>query len=209
MFARDRDLLVLEPALLRDVSWNGQRLVSTTGVLNGTTLALSGGSWIDAGVGEGFVVLIGGVAHEIVGVEDDLLATVSLIRADEASEPVVEGVGGSPVVEVYTFGPQIALVHRQVLAMIGIDPDDPDGLGEDAVVNPGSLRRLEALGALHLIYASASAPGRAGEGFAARASSYKERFAGERARVSVLIDLDGDGVAETRRHPNAFVLTRG
>jgi len=40
MFASDRDLLVLEPALLRDVSWNGQRVLSTTGVLNGTTLAI-------------------------------------------------------------------------------------------------------------------------------------------------------------------------
>jgi len=154
-------------------------------------------------------VLIGGVAHEVIEVQDDLLATVSLIRADEGADPVVEGVTGSPGVEVCTFGPQIALVHRQVLAMIGIDPDDPEGLGESAVVNPRALVRLEALGALHLIYASASAPGRAGEGFASRAADYKARFAGERQRASALIDLDGDGVAETRRHPNAFVLTRG
>ena len=209
MFARDRDLLVLEPGLMRDVAWNGQRVLNTTGVLNGDSLALTSGSWIDAGVGPGFVVAIDGVAHEIVSVQDATFATVSLIRASGESDPVVASIAGTPSVVVHTFSPQIGLVHRQVLAMLGIDPDDPEGPGAGAVLNPGSLVRVEALGALHLIYASAAAPGRGGEAYAERAERYKRRFGAERGRVSALIDLDGDGVAETRRHPNAFVLTRG
>jgi hypothetical protein len=68
---------------------------------------------------------------------------------------------------------------------------------------------LEALGALHLIYASAGAPGRGGEGYLDRSRIYQQRFSMERGSVVALIDLDGDGIAETRRHPNSFVLTRG
>ena len=95
------------------------------------------------------------------------------------------------------------------MSMVGIDVDDPDGLGDASVTNPGALVVLESLGALHLIYASAGAPGRGGEAFLDRAKSYQQRFSVQRGQVVALIDLDGDGIAETRRHPNSFVLTRG
>jgi hypothetical protein len=37
---------------------------------------------------------------------------------------------------------------------------------------------------------------------------YRERFASERERVIAMIDLNGDGIAESTRRPNAFVLDR-
>lgn len=209
MFAKDRDLVLIEPGLFRDVAWNGQRLLSGTGDLNAASLTLTSGSFLDGGIGAGHIVLIDSVPMEIVSIDSPLVATVSIIRNDENSNIVPGKSVSGAVVEVFTFGPQIEIVHRQILSMVGIDVDDPDGLGEAAVTNPGALVLLESLGALHLIYASAGAPGRGGEAFLDRAKVYQQRFSTQRGQVVALIDLDGDGIAETRRHPNSFVLTRG
>ena len=209
MFAKDRDLLIIEPGLFREVVWNGQRLLSGVGGLSGTTLTLLTGSFVDSGITAGHVVLIDSVPMEVVSVQSATVAIVSIMRSDPESNVVPGKDVVSGVVEVFTFEPQVGIVHRQILSMIGIDADDPDGLGEAAVTNPGAMVVLEALGALHLIYASAGAPGRGGEAFLDRAKLYQQRFSMQRGAVVAFIDLDGDGVAETRRHPNSFVLTRG
>jgi hypothetical protein len=61
-FAVDRDLLVLEPGLFREVSWVGQRLVSGTGDASGTALTMTSQDVLfdAASVGDGHVVLVGG-----------------------------------------------------------------------------------------------------------------------------------------------------
>ncbi|MFG0260543.1 MAG: hypothetical protein ACF8LK_09355 [Phycisphaerales bacterium JB041] len=41
MFATDRDLLVLEPSLVRDIGWVGQRLARGSGDIAGTTLTMT------------------------------------------------------------------------------------------------------------------------------------------------------------------------
>lgn len=209
MFAKDRDLLVIEPGLFREVKWNGQRLLSGTGDLSGSLLTLTSGSFIEGGITQGHVVLIDSIPMEVVSVQSATTATVSIMRGDPDSTFIPgKWVTGADV-EIFTFEPQIRIVHRQILAMIGIDADDESGLGSDAVTNPAAMVVLEALGALHLIYASAGAPGRGGEGYLDRSRIYQQRFSMERGSVVALIDLDGDGIAETRRHPNSFVLTRG
>jgi len=208
MFAKDRDLYVLEPGLDRDVAWVGQRRLSAVGSVVGTTLTINAGSFIDAGVVAGHVVIFDGAALEVVGVVSATQATVSLIRGDVSGSAVRPGDASNRTVVVYDYSPQLAMVHRQVMTMLGFDVDE-DGFDDSVVTNPGALVRLEALGALHLMYAGAGAPGRGGAKFDQRAQMYKGRFAAERERVVAMVDLDGDGIAETKRRPNAFVLTRG
>lgn len=210
MFALDRDLLVIEPGLLRDAGWAGQRTLDVIGTVSGTTLTIASGSLVSAGVGAGSVLLFDGLALEVVEPLSATQATVSLVRASRDGAAVAPPAGTNRSTRVYSFGPQVAMVHRQVLAMIGIDPDGADGsLDESAVTNPGALVRLEALGALHLIYAGAGAPGRGGEAMTQRGEMYRERFAQERERVVAMIDTDGDGIAEASRRPSVFALVRG
>lgn len=209
MFASDRDLLVIEPGVLRDAAWAGQRVLDTTGSVSGTALTIASGSLIDAGIDAGSVILIDSLPVEVVTRDSATACTVSLLRGDTASPALGPGTASGRPVRAYTFAPQLAMVHRQVLAMIGIDPDAQGGLDASAVTNPGALVRLEALGALHLLYASAAAPGRGGEAMSARAEAYRDRFARERERVVALIDTDGDGIAEAARRPSVFAMTRG
>lgn len=206
-FAQDRDLLVLEPALLRDAGWAGQRVLNTTGSFAASTLTLASGSFADAGIAAGSVLLIDALAIEVVTVQSPTTATVSLLRARRDGPPVPPPPATNRPVRAYSFAPQLELVHRQVLAMAGIDPDGLGPLGQPAITNPSALVRLEALGALHLIYAGASAPG-SGAALADRAAMYRERFAAERGRVAVLVDLDADGIAEARRSLSVIQLTR-
>ena len=214
MFARDRDLLVIEPGLLGSVAWVGQRLVLGVGSVTGTTLAMGSqdNGFVSQGVGAGSVVSIGGAGFEVVSVSSETEATVSRLR-DSADGPAVAlaDVTGAEV-SVFTFAPQIADTHRRVVRMLGLEVAGEaldDELDESAVVNPASLVRLEALGALHLIYAGASAGQGADSPAAARAALYRERFAAERGAVVVKIDADGDGVADAARRPGLTRLVRG
>ncbi|MDQ7014743.1 MAG: hypothetical protein Q9O74_12760 [Planctomycetota bacterium] len=213
MFARDRDLLVLEPSLVRDIGWVGQRLVQGTGSIAGTTLTMTSQDvgFDDAGVDSGGVVVVGGVVYEVVAQLSASTLTISRMRgADDGAvltPSPVTGVG----VEVPTFLPQLAMVHGQVLRMLGIDPDEAAGVGvvsESSIVNPGSFVLLEALGTLHLVFAAASALASEGSPAAFKMGMYRERFAAERGRVSARIDTDGDGVADATRRPSVVQLVR-
>lgn len=153
MFSRDRDLVVYEPGLFRDVGWAGQRRLSATGSVSGTTLTLASGSLMAAGVEAGQVVLFDGVTLEIVSVEGASTATVSLVRGDIGGSAVPPVAASDKPMEIYDFSPQRAIVHRQILTMLGIDSPGETGGGvdESMVTNPGALTRLECLGSLHLI----------------------------------------------------------
>ena len=213
MFATDRDLLVLEPGLVGQVGWVGQRLVSGVGSVGGTALEMSSqdNGFIEQGVGAGHVIAIGGNGYEIVSVGDEDECVVSRVRGSVDDDLIALASMVDVEISVPTFGPQIADVHRRVLRMIGLEPAGEAGEGEldeTALVNAGDFIRLEALGALHLVWAGASA-GLGGDSPAAlRAEAYRARFAAERGRVVARIDTDGDGVADAARRPGLTRLVR-
>lgn len=208
MFALDRDLLVLEPALLRDAAWASQRTLDTTGTVAGGVLTIASGSFAQSGVGPGSVALVDGLSVEVVSVESDTQAAVSLLRARRDSAALPPPPVSARPVRVYSFAPQRELVHRAVLVMLGVDPEGQGPITEAQITNPGDLVRVEALGTLELVYAGADPAGGVGVAHGARAAMYRQRFHEERARVSAFIDLDGDGVADCRRRIAMVQLTR-
>ncbi|USN99750.1 MAG: hypothetical protein H6810_03565 [Phycisphaeraceae bacterium] len=214
MFATDRDLLVLEPGLLGEVAWVGQRLVSGTGDVSGTSLTFDSqdNGLATQGVGAGSIVLISGNGYEITAVSAEDAATVSRLRASAEDGAIGVTTMSNVSIEVYTFAPQIADVHRRVLRMLGLEPAGEaaeDELDESAVVNVADLVRLEALGALHLIYAGASAGQGSDAPASLRAELYRTRFSAERGAVIAKLDTDGDGVADVARRPGLGRLVRG
>lgn len=212
MFATDRDLLALEPNLFRDVGWVGQRLVKATGAISGATLTISGQDvGLDAaGVTAGNVVQVNGVGYEVLARLSATQATISRLRpsVSDAVLPPTPVTGAE--VQVPTFGPQLEIVHNQLLRMIGIEPEDlTESIGESAIVNAAALIRVEALGALFLIYAAASGPSGPESPAGQRAEFYRRRFASEREVAAVRLDLDGDGIADATRRFNVVQFVRG
>lgn len=218
MFATDTDLLTVEPNLFADVGWSGQRLVSASGTLSGTTLTIATADLAASSVDAGCVVLMSGVPLEVMERLSATTLKVSLVRWGRTG-PAIPPVGlTSGVCEVWTFRPQVALAHRQVLRLIGVSEGTPlaqtqgsDGapLGESAVFNGGAFAMLEALLALHIVYAAASTGAPGGSVLAPKADQYRRRSADERTRLAALIDTNGDGIADATRRTGVIPLIRG
>lgn len=211
MFTADRDLLVLEPNVFRDAGWVGQRLLATTGSVSGTTLTIASGSFTAAGIAPGHVLVYDAIALEVLAVGSATAATVSILRARTSDPAIPPPALGTKGVACWTFRPQIALVHSQVLRMLGIEPDAPPEamVSEASIVNPATLALAESLGALHLVYSAAAALSQADSALAARAQMYRQRFGEERGRAVARIDLDGDGEADATRRLNVVQFLRG
>lgn len=213
MLATDTDLVIVEPALFTDVAWVAQRLVSTIGVVADSVVTLTAPD-VDferARVRPGHVVLIDGVACAVAERLAPLQARLTRPRAEPADPEIPVGDDPSARVEVFTFTPQIASVHRRLLRMLGIEPDAGGsgvGPGEADITNPRDLRRLTVLGALADIYAAASAPGSRRDALADKADAYRRAFARERETSCARIDLDGDGRPDALRRFNAVQFTR-
>ena len=206
----DRDLLMLEPNLFRDLGWLGQRRFGGTGSIAGTTLTVSGDVALDdAGVSAGHVALVDETAYEVLERLSATELTVSRLRAEATGATIPPTpVSGKPVA-VYTFEPQVALARAQVLRSVGIDPEGESAGAptEGDILNPGALRSAIALGALHLVFTAAADFGDP-EALAGKATMYGDRFAAELRRVTVEIDTDGDGQPNALRRAAAAFLHR-
>ncbi len=210
-FASDRDLPAIEPNVFRDLAWLGQRLVNGEGDVVGTTLTLTSfdHDFVSVGVDVGSVVLIADVAHEVLSRTDATHVEVSKIRASESDPPIPPDAGVGLEVLVFTFAPQLEMVHREVLRLVGIEPSDAQASpGEADIVNPDALVALEAFGALHLAYSAAGALSGRDSHLAARGAMYALLVGRERARAKVELDLDGDGKADATRRLNVLQLLR-
>lgn len=202
LFACDRDLVALEPGLPRRAVWLGQRLASGTcsvaprdgveaAVLEASSATLGFG---EAGVDDGCVVTVAGRAVEVVRRLSGTELVVCAPRGAPADPPLPpEPIAEAPF-EIPTWRPQIAITETQVLRMLGLDPADPDAA--DAVLEPWNLRPLVCYGALHLIHAELERTGAAEPGEAER---YRRLWMHARATLTVALDHDADGCADTHR----------
>jgi hypothetical protein len=213
MFATDRDLLALEPALFRDGGVISQRLCTGTCTIAGATLTADSTDveFDDAAIAEGHIVVVDGASYEVVERLSATTLTISRLRASSADDPIPPtAVTGKPF-SIHTFAPQIAIVHRQLLAMLGLEPTGSSrGLTEDSIVNPYDLTHLEALGALHLIYAALAGPGAGSwnDDRWSRTRMYQERFASQRHHAAAYLDTDNDSLPDTIRRFNTAHLVR-
>lgn len=201
-FARDRDLLVLSPNLLREARWRGQVMAEALDAsVSGVSLTSASNDFEAAGVEAGAAALVGEATVEVVSRDGPTALTVSRVRSSESdppSPPVVQGEGLSLVVA--TFGPQIEASHAALLGRAG--------LSAEQVVNVDAVRRVEALGALARIY-EAAASGCADGALAAKAQRAARRFDAARLSLLIVSDLDGDGEADGQRAAGRVSMRRG
>jgi hypothetical protein len=208
--ATDRDLLSLEPALLRDLSFAGQRLTRIESVdVTGTTLTAAGADFTAVGIVAGHVALVGETPLEIIEAPSAETLTVSLLRATRDDAAIPPGDVAGATLSISTFAPQIAIVHGQLLAILGIGPGGSDeAVTEDAITNPEALRLVEAYGALELIFTAAASLVTEADLLWTKARTYRRRFALQRARLVLHLDLDGDGVVDATRRGGVVQLRR-
>lgn len=209
-FATDRDILVLEPNLFRDVKFSGQILVSAAdGSVSGTTLTSISSDFSAQQITVGEVVLIEQVPVEVIDVLSATTLTVSRLRGDINGNAIPPGPGIGLQFEIVSFVPQVSIVHQLLLQAFGIDQQanlgDPQ---ESNILNDQEVALVEALGSLHLIYAGASAlVGEQGLLWN-KSQMYRDRFHAAREQLILRFDLDGDGFVDATRASNIIRLLR-
>lgn len=209
MFAQDRDMLAVEPHAFTDALWAGRRLASGSAGVSGTILTTTSATagFIEARAQAGQVIVFNGVPLEVVSVTSATVVEVSRLRVSVDDDPLPPAGVSSAAFTLVSFAPQLGIVHRQLMGMLGLDRQD--GPGPEAVIDPEPLAHAEALGALHLVYAAASALSGPSSALGARAAMYADMFSRARQSLAVGLDLDGDGVVDATRRPALVHLVRG
>ncbi|MFZ4574105.1 MAG: hypothetical protein ACOYN0_06885 [Phycisphaerales bacterium] len=205
MYTDDRDLLRFAPTIFRDAAWLGQRLFRGNVSVAGAVLtAPADVNFAAAGVRPGGVVVVASASYEIISVSGNKL-TISRPRASRA-DPIIPPTPAAGVEAIiHTFRPQIAAVEPSVLRDAGLD-----AAGAPAkVLNPDDLSEVVSLRAILLICATAGEGG-AGTDWERRRLEYYLSLEHRATRsVSVLLDLNGDGIAEEVRSLVSLRLVRG
>ncbi len=213
MWALDRDIAAIDPIVFRETAWAGQTLSRGDAMISGDTLSIVGGLDVpfnQALIAEGHVVNVGGIIVEVADVQSANTLTVTVPRPTlNAPTQPPRQIDTAPFT-ILSFRVQIQWAHRQILMMLGLraQGEPGSGLDETAVTNRADLIRLEALGALHLIYSAAGALEDNTSPNNQRAQAYRRRFNDERMRVAAKIDTDADGEPDAIRRLNVLQLAR-
>ncbi|MCC7193373.1 MAG: hypothetical protein IT444_11380 [Phycisphaeraceae bacterium] len=201
MFSTDRDLLAYEPSVFADAASVAlERCRANDGIISGTTLSSAASDFAAQGVEPSCVVVAADVPLEVISRTDAHTLVVSKLRPNRADTPTPPTAGMGLEIIVRSFAPQAALVHDALLLMLGIDPDESDGMiNKDMIVSLSVMARLETLGTLERIYTGAVAlTGDNGELWK-KASEYHRRFGTACRSARIRLDLDGDGRADFTR----------
>lgn len=234
MFAKERDMLAINPALCAEVAFASTKRLEGAGNLAGSVVTLLNGlDATAAGLTPGQIMIVAGVAMEIVAVPSATQVRVSRLRGRESDAEIPPGIASGPVVVTSPgYGPALVAGHRRLLGLFGLAEGEGSErvLGAARVKNGSELTRLEALLALVELYAAAAgdaqpgwwgggAGGAGGAGggggggvgglLASKAALWRREADRERQRVAALVDADGDGVADSTRSAMARRPRRG
>ncbi|MCC7408774.1 MAG: hypothetical protein IT442_11930 [Phycisphaeraceae bacterium] len=209
-FCVDRDVLAVEPMAFVDLAWASQeRARVSDGEVTGNELSSATVDFAAAGVTAGMVALIGGVGHEVVRRIDEHRLEISRVRVLEEDEGVSPAAGTGLEVVIRTLGPQIERVHQRLLTAVGATGEDGDLSGRAVtVVSLGVMRELEVLGVLSEAYASAAGVSGENKEIRAKAERYRAAFERRCREAWVLVDGDGDGLADRRVSLGVVGMTR-
>jgi hypothetical protein len=203
-FSTDADLLTCEPNVFVDLPLpSQQKLKVTDAALAGVTVTTATGGFAELAAGDVAVISsteADAAAFAIASIDDD--STITLEHA-----PTHLSANTDLTLIVRTFEPQRQQVHEQLMRCVGIDPDGDD-LDESAIVSMGLMRRLEVLGTLWRAYSAAHTLTGDNITVEAKAAQYARHFNRALAGAVVLIDTNGDGVADVQRTPGAGRLVR-
>ncbi len=212
-FSTDRDLLALEPNLFRDIAWSAQtRLTASDASITSTTLTSASSDFVAAHITPGMIALVDDAPLEVTEVLAATQLTVSRLRDAITDDPIAPLPMSGASLRIATFGPQREIIHRQLLAALGLDPapldEDNPRPNASQVVNTRDMALVESLGALHLILSSAAALVGETSTLWTKAALHRDRFDHARRRLAAHLDLNNDGAPDAQRHITIAHLTR-
>ncbi len=204
MLADDRDLIVYEPNLARDLGFLNQRLAEAPASLSGLVLSMPGIDAVALGIGPGWIVDAESATLEVTARLSATALEVSRLRARRTDAAIPPSASAAFTARVVTAGPQIAAAEGRVLRALGLGTAQGS-----AVLNPEDLRACVAMAALDLVFTATATLRGTEDPLLARARMYRQRAAEALAGTRVVLDLDGDGLADAERLGGVVRLARG
>jgi hypothetical protein len=215
-FSTDADLLKWEPAVLRDIVLDHQRLTRGSGATSlGFSVTAEDGNFVTSQVRPGHAIHLAnpdqGVDgyYEVLSVESEteLLAGVVGGREDEwIPLPTATDLDFA----IRTFDPQHEEARWALLARFGLEVDasDADADLERWIAQHRSLRRASVALVLATLYRGQASGDLEAAGLARKAEHYARFYEDEAARVRLPLDRDADGRPDDVRGPASFRLRR-
>ncbi len=200
-FSIDRDLLAACPGLLTELPLPGLTTLDVTNAtLTAGTLTLTAGSFADADIAAGSVLLVDDTPREVLAVSSATTCTTSLIRNDTSDGAISGADAAATTVIAKSFAVARGTAYHDLLQRLGIDPDR-DGAQDliDGIVSASVVRRLEVFKTLEQLYLTASGTPEQEAAWSRRAAFFRGRFAEVFFHAKVALDLDGDGQVDQER----------
>lgn len=218
VFCSDVDLLYWEPDILKEAALASQTLDSGTGDVSGTAFTAStGASFIDQKIEAGQVIVLSGTiagCFAIAAASDATNLEISVLYDDLFPEvgaaPPGVGVGAASGLGfvIRSFWAQRKVVSDLLMQALGIVPGT-DEAAATAILNPQAMKRACVLGTLQMIYSAMAAVASEPATFSLRADLYERLYRRALLAAQVDLDLNGDGLVDSRRSPGLVRMRRG
>ncbi len=206
----DRELALIEPTLFIDAINQATLLIDATdGNVSNTTVTSLGSDFESMAIDFGHIVVIDGEVCEVINRISSAALTASLLRASQ-TDPLIEPTAGSGLsIKIVSFHRHIELAQAWVFGALGIDGGDPGlSLEESAILNPSMVAHLIALETIWRVLCAAAAIDPTDQSLADRAEHYGRLVSESRQQTKAILDLDGDGVADSTRRIGVVTLIR-
>jgi hypothetical protein len=147
--------------------------------------------------------MVGRLALEVLSRQHAKKVEVSRLRARRADAAI--GVGKrSGGCYVMTFAPQLAAVAGHMLGLAGLTVQE-----SERVMNMEACVSAQVAGVLAMIFAAAGSSLDHDHPHMQRAAWYQSRYERACERLTLVLDADGDGVADCSRRLSGGQLVRG
>ena len=206
----DRDLLVVEPTVFVGAAAVATTLLSVADAeVSGTSLTSATADFEANDIDEGHVAVVDGVPVEVVNRVADTQLSISLPRVSIEDGLIPPGDGTGLAFAVLTFERLIEQMQRELLKRVGVDGDHPiDPLDETAILNPATVGRVLALRVIASAFAHAAALNPLDASLAERASHSRDAAERSLLQTVVVLDKDGDGIADATRRLDVTSFVR-
>ncbi len=214
-FCTDTDILKYEPVLFGELHLRSQVLTAGTGgQLSQAAFTAGGADFVGSQVSAGGVVYLRSAdglldgGYEIVSVDSATQLTVSVVRADQASEPIVPPAASEIAYRISTLAPQASDVAFQLTEHFGIKPGDPaSDIDVQDILDPDALRKTSVFRVISTVYAMLASKTK-DENLWKKSVHYQRLFERARERCHLSIDMGTNHLADVTRVGASGRLTR-